>query len=164
MWLGLEQEWGLTKMEAPVHSHFGPYASSKGKKGDTGRKQRVTNMPKMMGSVWAPRMGSPEGTLTPFPFLFWVPSRTQKENQELWSPSLAPHQPRMTLICSYTLLCRPQSPQLWNGLCQPDTFQVYESGQGVLLVVLCGNRREAPCFSPFGPCLALRRRWGLPGV
>lgn len=38
VWLGLGQEWGLTKMEAPVHSHFGPYASSKGKKGDMGRK------------------------------------------------------------------------------------------------------------------------------
>lgn len=36
--LGLGQEWGLTKMEAPVHSHFGPHASSKGKKGDMGQK------------------------------------------------------------------------------------------------------------------------------
>lgn len=48
---------GPDKNGSPVHSHFGPYASSKGKKGDMGRSQRVTNMLKMVGSVWAPGWG-----------------------------------------------------------------------------------------------------------
>lgn len=100
-------------------------------------------MPKMVGPTWAPRMGSPEGILPTFPFPPQIPPRVQQESQEPWPPSLSPHRPRVTLVCSFTLLCRPQSPQLWNGLGQPDTLQVYELGQGVLLAVFCGNMWEA---------------------
>jgi len=67
-------------------------------------------MPKMMGSVWAPRMGSPEGTLTPFPFLSWVPSNPEGESGALVSkPSSTPTQNDLDLLL-YSSLQASVSP------------------------------------------------------
>lgn len=162
VWLGLGIEWAKAgaqaEMEVPIYSHFGSYTSSEGrKKGNTGLKQRGANMPKMVGLVWVPRMGSPEGILSAFPFP--SPSQSSAEESRTLASQLSSTLTQSDLgLLLYSSL--QASVSLTVAEAPPDTLQVYELGQDVLLPVLHGHTWEAPCSSPSRPGRTLRRKWG----